>query len=133
MLQAKVEWQKKSALLGNLLNLTNNINVISADTSIIPLPFSIQPADPSGFKKRPEYSGMNAELKSHKTLKKLTNEGVLLPKLRIGFENGAFGAYSNTLYNTYQVNASLLWSLPLGRLTYKGTWLACSFVRSTYF
>ncbi len=120
MLQAKVEWQKKSALLGNLLNLTNNINLISADTSLIPVSLSIQPADTSGFEKRPEYLGINAELKFYKTAKKMTTQGLLLPKLRVGFDNGAFGAYSNTLYNTYQVNASLLWSLPLGRLTYKG-------------
>lgn len=37
MLQTKIEWQKKSALLTNLLNLENNISLISADTSLIPL------------------------------------------------------------------------------------------------
>jgi outer membrane protein TolC len=120
MLQAKVEWKKKSALLVNLLNLANNINLISADTLLIPLSFSIQPIDTTGFEKRPEYLGMNAELKSYRTSKKMTTEGLLLPKLRLNLDNGAFGAYSNTLYNTNQVNVSLLWSLPLGRLSYKG-------------
>jgi outer membrane protein TolC len=38
----------------------------------------------------------------------------------MGFDNGSFGAYHAALYNTYQFNASLLWNLPLGRLTYKG-------------
>ncbi|MBI5857559.1 MAG: TolC family protein [Sphingobacteriales bacterium] len=120
MLQAKVEWQRKSALLANLLNLENNISLVSADTALIPLALTIQPTDTSGFEKRPEYSALNAELKSFQISKKMNNQGLLLPKLRIGYDNGAFGAYSKTLYNTYQVNASLLWNLPLGRLTYKG-------------
>jgi outer membrane protein TolC len=120
MLQAKMEWQKKSAMLANLLNLENNIDLVSADTSLIPLPFSVAPTDTTGFEKRPEYTALNAELKSFQISKKMNNQGLLLPKLRVGYDNGAFGAYSNTLHNTYQVNASLLWSLPLGRLTYKG-------------
>lgn len=120
MLQAKAEWQKKSAMLANLLNFENNINLISADTSLMPLPFSVAPIDTSGFEKRPEYSALNAELKSFQISKKINNQGLLLPKLRIGYDNGAFGAYSNTLYNTYQINASLFWNLPLGRVTYKG-------------
>ena len=73
-----------------------------------------------GFQKRPEYLGMNAALKSYETQLKTVNQGLLLPKLKVGFDNGAFGAFNTSLYNTYQLNAALLWTLPLGRLTYKG-------------
>ncbi len=120
MLQTKVEWQKKSASLANLLNLENNITLVSADTTLIPLLFTVQPTDTNGFEKRSEYLGLNSELQSFQTLRKTANQGLLMPKLRVGFDNGAFGAYTTPLYNTYQFNASLLWNLPLGRLTYKG-------------
>ncbi len=124
MLQTKIEWQKKSALLVNLLNLENNVSLVSADTSLIPLKLTEQKIDSStyknGFEKRAEYLGLNSELQSFQTLRKTANQGLLLPKLRVGFDNGGFGTYTTPLYNTYQFNASLLWNLPLGRLTYKG-------------
>jgi outer membrane protein TolC len=124
MLQTKVEWQKKSAALANLLNLEGNVRLVSADTSLIPLKLIEQNKDTTfyqnGFEKRPEFLGLNAALQSYQTMRKTANQGLLLPKLRVGFDNGAFGTYSNPLYNTYQLNASLLWNLPLGRLTYKG-------------
>ena len=120
MLQSKVEWQKKSALLINLLNLEHKIKLVSADTSLMHLPFSTSLPDAKGFEKRPEYLGMNATLKSYETQLKTINQGLLLPKLKVGFDNGAFGTYTAAHYDTYQLNASLLWTLPLGRLTYKG-------------
>jgi outer membrane protein TolC len=120
ILQTKVGWQKKSAELTNLLNLENNVGLVSADTSLIPLSITVQPTDTTGFEKRPEFLGLNSELQSFQTLRKTANLGLLMPKLRVGFDNGAFGAYTTPLYNTYQFNASLLWNLPLGRLTYKG-------------
>lgn len=120
MLDAKLEWQKKSALLANVLDLDKNISLVSADTALIPLPLTTRPTYSSGFEKRPEYSALNAELKSFQISKKMVNQGLLLPKLRVGFGNGAFGAYSSTLYNTYHLNASLLWVIPLGRVIYKG-------------
>lgn len=124
MLQTKIEWQNKSALLTNLLNLENNISLVSADTSLIPLKLIEQKNDTAnyqnGFEKRPEYLGLNSELQSFQTLRKTANQGLLMPKLRMGFDNGGFGAYTTPLYNTYQFNASLVWNLPLGRFTYKG-------------
>lgn len=120
MLQAKNDWLKVSALLASLLNLENNISLISADTVFAPLQLTAVLKDTTGFQKRPEFLGMNAALQSYVTLKKTANQGLLLPKLKMGFDNGSFGAYNAALYNTYQFNASLLWNLPLGRLTYKG-------------
>lgn len=120
LLQTKMEWQKKSAELSNQLNLENNISLVSADSILIPLSFSIQKVDSIGVEKRPEYLALSSELLSYQTLRKTANQGLLLPKLKVGFDNGAFGAYSTPLNNTYQLNASLLWNLPFGRLTYKG-------------
>jgi outer membrane protein TolC len=120
MLQAKSDWSKLSAVLGSLLNLESNTRLLSADTVLAPLNLTTELNDTTGFQKRPEYLGLNAELQSYETLRKTANQGLLLPKLKIGFDNGSFGAYNAPLYNTYQFNASLLWNLPLGRLTYKG-------------
>jgi len=120
MLQAKSEWSKMSALLASLLNLESNTRLLSADTVLAPLKLTTELNDTTGFQKRPEYLGLNAALQSYKTSRKTINQGLLIPKLKIGFDNGGFGAYSAQLYNTYQLNASLLWNLPLGRLTYKG-------------
>jgi outer membrane protein TolC len=120
MLQAKSDWLKISALLASLLNLENNTSLISADTVLAPLQLTTELKDTTGFQKRPEFLGLNAELQSYTTLRKTANEGLFIPKLKMGFDNGSFGAYHAPLYNTNQFNASLLWNLPLGRLTYKG-------------
>ncbi|OGU41748.1 MAG: hypothetical protein A2X61_00375 [Ignavibacteria bacterium GWB2_35_12] len=120
MLQAKMEWQKKSTELTNLLNLENSISLVSADTTLIPVSFTVQQPDINGFEKRQEYLALNSELQSFQALRNSTNQGLLLPKLRLGFDNGVFGAYTNPVSNTYQINASLIWTLPLGRLFYKG-------------
>ncbi|MBC7626836.1 MAG: TolC family protein [Ferruginibacter sp.] len=119
-LQAKMDWQKKSALLSNLLNLDKNTRLISADTALVPLQFSAQQIDTAGFTIRPEYTGLKAELQSLQTSKKTVTQGLLLPKLRLGMDNGAFGGYTTQMNNTYQYNAALLWNLPFGRLVYKG-------------
>ena len=120
LLQAKLEWQKSSAILTSLLNLNKNIRLISADTTLVAIEFNAQEIDTAGFKTRPEYDGLTAELQSLQTSKKTVNQGLLLPTLRVGLDNGAFGGYTTQLNNTYQYNASLLWKLPFGRLTYKG-------------
>ncbi len=122
MLQARNDWQQKSASLASLLNL-ENIVLLSSDTSLIQIELTKQPNDTTyknDFTKRPEFSQLNLEMQSFQTLRKTANEGLLLPKLRVGTDNGAFGAYSGPVQNTYQLNVALLWNLPLGRLTYKG-------------
>jgi outer membrane protein TolC len=119
MLQAKTEWRKKSALLTNLLDLEGITYLVSADTLLLPLAFIMPSVDTISVEKRPEYLGLNTELSSIHAFRKTENQGLLLPKLKVGFDNGAFGAYSDPLYNTYQFNASLLWSLPLGRITHR--------------
>lgn len=124
LLQTKTDWQQKSALLINLLNIEGNVQLVSADTSLIPVKLGVQYPDSvvlkNGFEKRPEFLGLQSELQSFQTTRKTINQGLLLPKLRVGTDNGYFGTITNPSYNTYQLNASLLWNLPLGRFTYKG-------------
>ncbi|MCI0654952.1 MAG: TolC family protein, partial [Methylococcaceae bacterium] len=37
-----------------------------------------------------------------------------------GVQNGVFGAYQGPTRNTSDLNAALLWTIPLGRFTYQG-------------
>ncbi len=120
LLQAKADWQKTAALLVNLLNLNSGVTLVSADNALVPLVFNATQAQPEGYANREEFKGMNAELEALQTQRKTANEGLLLPKLAVGAQNGIFGAYDGSTRNTTDVNAALLWTIPLGRLTYQG-------------
>jgi len=120
LLQAKAEWQKKSALLSNLLNLNPDVKLVSADTALVPLALTALTTGTEGYTDRPEFMGLKSELQSLQTSRKTANEGLLLPKLTVGVQNGAFGAYQGPTQNTSDVNASLLWNIPLGRFVYNG-------------
>jgi outer membrane protein TolC len=123
MLQAKADWQREGIALASLLNLKNTGGMLSADTALIPLQIVREQtvADyMSNIEKRPEYLGLNEQLKSYYTLRKAAVNGIYKPKLRIGTDNGPFGGLGKTFQNTYQFNASLVWTLPLALLTTKG-------------
>lgn len=75
---------------------------------------------PDGFVGRPEFKGLTAELEALETSRKTANEGLLLPKLGVGVQNGVFGAYQGPTRNTSEVNVALLWTVPLGRFSYQG-------------
>ncbi|MBE0434663.1 MAG: TolC family protein [Methylomicrobium sp.] len=120
LLQSRADWRQKSALLANLLNLDAGIRLVSADTSLVPLTLVVPETDSVGYANRPEFKGMNAELNALQTARKTANEGLLLPTLTVGTRNGIFGAYDGPTRNTTDVNASLLWKIPLGRFTYQG-------------
>lgn len=120
LLQSRADWRQKSALLTNLLNLDDGIRLVSADAALVPLTLAVPDADSVGYANRPEFKGMNAELDALQTARKTANEGLLLPTLTVGAQNGVFGAYDGPTRNTTDVNASLLWKIPLGRFTYQG-------------
>ena len=120
VLQAKVEWQKKSAELAALLNLDNGTTPISADTALVPVSMDEPPPAADGYRNRSAFAGLSLQLRSAETLRKTQYAGLLLPTLQVGAGNGAFGAYGTSLYNTWHMNASLLWSLPLASLSTKG-------------
>lgn len=123
MLQAKADWQGKGIALARLLNIENPSGMLSADTTLIPLQIVPQQTVSNymrNVEKRPEYSGLKEQLNSFYTLRQGAVKGFYKPKLRIGTDNGPFGGFGKTFQNTYQFNASLVWTLPLGLLTYKG-------------
>lgn len=124
LLQTKTEWQKKSAELINLLNLKTNTLLASSDNLIVPLGLSINIPDTTQqktiFEKHPEYLSLQSGLFSLQTQRKTLTTGLLMPRLRVGTEEGLFGKVASPYYNTYQLNAALVWQLPLGRFIYNG-------------
>ncbi|MDE2026002.1 MAG: TolC family protein [Patescibacteria group bacterium] len=128
LLKTKTEWEKQSAALANLVNLQSNVSLFSADTLLLPLKISENIVDTSiysnGFVKRPEYEGLNCELRSFEIARKTVNQGLFFPKLRISFDNGSLGTYGIASNGTYPFNtavgASIIWNIPLGRFTYNG-------------
>jgi len=121
-LEEKESWQKQAVNLATLLNLTGNPQLFSADTVFIQPPKSpgTYTTTANSYASRPEYKSLSAELNSYEITRKISASGFMFPKLTIGTDDGLFGAFRYPLYNTYQLNASLVWTLPLGRLLKHG-------------
>jgi len=117
-LKEKETWQKQAVSLATLLNLSGNPQLFSTDTVIIQPTESpaTYPMAANAYASRPEYKSQSAELNSYEIIRKISSNGFMLPKLTIGTDDGLFGAFKYPLYNTYQLNASVIWTLPLGRL-----------------
>lgn len=137
MLNAKAEYERKSATLIKLLNLDPNLSLISSDSLLTPLNISGVSTEirfDSIYQKRPEYRMSALKLKAIQTKKKTVTTGLLIPELRMQTYGSYFGSLNgeltpmdpvqypqtNQLYPTGAINFSLKWRIPLGRLTYGG-------------
>lgn len=121
---AELQMQQKSNALMNILNIDTAGILVSADTGIVPMQIVPGNADTGMISQytqnRPEYKSMQAELNSVQAEKKTTTVGLLLPKLVVGTPDALLGAFGEPYYNTYTLDAGLLWSIPIGRIIYKG-------------
>ncbi|MBL4861763.1 MAG: TolC family protein, partial [Crocinitomicaceae bacterium] len=124
MLNARTEYNDKSALLVKLLNLSPDIKLVSADAILAPLELvnidEVQTPIDSAYAYRPELKSMEFTLKSLNAEKKTTTTGLWLPDLRVGTYGSYFGGVFSPLNPTRAVNAALIWEIPLGRIAYKG-------------
>lgn len=122
MLQARADWRKKAALLAGLLNLKEDVVLASAEKNMVPVRFDqdFPKSSENATKKRPEFYALQSELLSLKTLKKSFSRGIHQPKLRIAIENAAFGRAFSPISNTFQLNAALIWNIPLNRGAHRG-------------
>jgi len=75
----------------------------------------------SAYQKRPEFRSMDLQLQALHTEKRATTTGLLLPELRVGTYGSYFGDMFNTVNLTGEINAALIWKIPLGRLTHAWT------------
>ncbi|MCH8331809.1 MAG: TolC family protein, partial [Bacteroidetes bacterium] len=123
LLQSQTELKTKSSLLVNILNLQDEIQLVSSESEIVPAKIvedigeiSIETA----FEKRPEYFSLLSGLNSIKTERQLTTTGLFIPRIRLATFGGMFGETATPLYFTNELNVSLMWQIPLGRLFYAG-------------
>jgi len=121
---AEVQMQKKSDALLNILNIDTAAMLVSADTGIMPMQVVQGTADTGVMshyiQNRPEYKSMQAELNSIQTERKTTTVGLLLPKFVVGTPDALLGTFGEPYYNTYTLDAGLLWDIPIGRIIYRG-------------
>jgi outer membrane protein TolC len=137
-LEALYDYRKAAASLANLLNLPAGTGIIGLDMlaplNIIAEAEWKQNLQDSIYQNRPEYSFLQAGLEATRVEKKSTTTGLWLPEARIGVNTDHYGGlfeqvrpmrpdeHTNPriLYPTSAINASLMWRIPLGRLTYSG-------------
>jgi outer membrane protein TolC len=136
MLNAKKNFNSASAELKKLLNIEQNVKLVSTDKALLPLEFSevFEPTIDSIFLNRPEIKANNLELQALEYQRKKHTTGLLLPELNIDTYGSYFGRINGNvspitpaevpepkqLYPTGALNVSLLWKIPLGELTYNG-------------
>jgi outer membrane protein TolC len=126
LFNARIEMKKKSDALLNVLNVDTDAVLISSDTSMVPLEM-VKGIPDTGLQSfaqytqaRPEYKSMQAELNAIADEKKTTTIGLLMPKLAVGTPDAMLGTFGAPYYNSYRLDAELLWQIPLGRIIYKG-------------
>ncbi len=121
---AEVQMHKKSDALLSILNIDTPALLISSDTGIAPMTIINGAADTGlvsqYIQNRPEYKSMLAELNSIQAEKKSTTVGLLLPKLEVATPDALLGTFGEPYYNSYRLDAGLLWDIPIGRIIYKG-------------
>jgi len=136
MLNAKKAYNNASAELKKLLNIEQNIKLLSADESLLPLDFTaeLEAVEDSVYLNRPEIKANELQFQALEMERKKYTTGLLIPQLNVGTYGSYFGRingnvspmfpaqYPETqqLYPTSALNVSLMWKIPLGALTYQG-------------
>ncbi|MBL4707256.1 MAG: TolC family protein [Flavobacteriales bacterium] len=136
MLNAQKMYRQASAELLKQLNLAQSIKLVSVDSSLMPLDYTLELTSISEelYKNRGEIKAKELEIKSLQIQKKNFTTGLLIPQLSIGANTSYFGKLNDNvdpmdpirytspdqLYPTSTINASLLWQIPLGAFIYKG-------------
>ncbi len=124
MMKAKMVYRTKSVSLLRLLNFSPNIVLICTDTLLAPLELPTQlkslAVNDLVYSNRPEFQAASLMLQSVKAKKRTTTTAFWLPELRLGIYASMFGDVILPLYFTEALSASLMWKIPLGRITYGG-------------
>ncbi len=136
MLNANKDYNVASAELLRLLNIEQQVQLVSVDSMLIPLDYSEKLVETSDtiYKQRPEIKANELEIQALQVRKKSYTSGLLIPELNIGTYSSYYGKLNgkvtpmnttsypnpNQLYPTQAISASLLWKIPIGALTYRG-------------
>lgn len=123
LLQIDENMKTKSAALVDQLNIEGDVILLGSASDMIPVRIiedsEFVPAS-EGYLKRPEYLGLQTDLKSIEYENKLYSTALALPSIRVGTYGSMFGNAIPDLDPTMEFNTSLTWRIPLGRLVYAG-------------
>ncbi|MFT7614690.1 MAG: outer membrane protein TolC [Parvicellaceae bacterium] len=119
MLQAQSTYNDKSAALIRLLNLDPRLKLVGTDTILAPLTLTDSTTETNfetAYQKSPEIQGLDLLMQSLHEEKKTTTTGLYLPELRVGTYGSMFGDVFSPINPTSEINAALIWRLPVGRM-----------------
>lgn len=123
-LNAYNSWTTKSAELTGLLNLDPSKNIISKEELLAPIALITFTGVPfiydSVYAKCPELKQLDALMAATEEEKKMVTKGLLIPELRLGTDGAYFGDVFSPIDPTFEINAALVWKIPLGQLVYHG-------------
>jgi len=141
MLNAKRNYNQASVTLKKMLNIEQNVKLVSLEQQLLPLDYSFKEAfqtqessNDSIYLDRPEIKANSQKALALEMERKKYTTGLLVPELNIGTYGSYFGKidgrmspmFPNQFQNTNQLeptgvlNVSLLWEIPLGLLTSQG-------------
>lgn len=125
MLKARLQFQQSSTALVRLLNLAPDIQLAITDSILAPISLTDTQIDPSDFEEaynnRPELKSMALHLESIEVARKTETTGLLIPELQVGGYTSVFGDVFSNISPTNEINARVVWKIPLGRFAYKGS------------
>ena len=124
-ISAQIDYSDKAEKLKMLLNLEPNVKLLASDSIIVPLNL-IELADlpelnDSANSFRSELKSLEFSLLALDQEKKTKTTGMFLPELRIGSYGSFFGDIFTPINLTSEINAALVWKIPIGRITSGGS------------
>ncbi len=135
-LTAQTQYSIASAELLGLLNLDQAQKLVVMDSMLFPLDYSDEtfPVVDTLYRNRPEVKVAELEIRALEIKRKIFTTGLLIPAVNIGTYGSYFGklngnvvpmepvAFPNPdgLNRTGELNASLMWRIPLGTFAYRG-------------
>jgi len=107
----------------NILNIKNDVLLVSADSLLVPVSLAdtSQGDVNAAYGKRPEIKLYQARMDALTIGRKTTTTGLLLPDINLGLNDGLFGPYFNPLSNQLSYYVGARWDIPLGVLFMRGT------------
>ncbi len=124
-LKARTAYHQKSSELLTLLGQGQWRDLVCTEKLLAPLEFIVLTPYPvlvdSLSSHHPEVKHAELLVDVIEEEKKMVTKGLLIPELRLGANGAYFGDVFSPIDPTYEINAAVLWKIPLGQLIYHGS------------
>ena len=115
--------QTKSNELLELLNISDNVQLLISDSLLVPVNLvdttAIQLS--TAYEKRPELMACGSRIEELQLARKSQTTGLALPTVNLGLNTGPFGPFFSPEGNAFSYYVGAKWEIPLGVLFYGGT------------